>query len=102
MLHLHWQKTLGRLIILTLISVSASLHAAAQKVLYLEDHDSKPYYFGITLSAAQARFHTDAVGAEFYLQREGDDHRLYFLGYFRTHIAVGIFQYIGKVPLRKH
>ena len=59
MLHLHWQKTLGRLIILTLISVSASLHAAAQKVLYLEDHDSKPYYFGITLSAAQARFHTE-------------------------------------------
>ena len=56
MLHLHWQKTIGRLIILTLISVSASLHAAAQKVLYLEDHDSKPYYFGITLSAAQARF----------------------------------------------
>ena len=47
MLHLHWQKTLGRLIILTLISVSASLHAAAQKVLYLEDHDSKPYYCGI-------------------------------------------------------
>lgn len=36
-----------------------SAPVSAQKVLYLEDHDSKPYYFGITLSAVQARFYAE-------------------------------------------
>jgi hypothetical protein len=27
--------------------------------LYLEDHDAKPYYFGITLSIIKSRFHTE-------------------------------------------
>ena len=33
--------------------------ANAQKQLYMEDHDSKPYYFGITLGTNIARFHTE-------------------------------------------
>jgi len=33
--------------------------AYAQKELYLEAHDTKPYYFGITLSASSSRFQTD-------------------------------------------
>lgn len=36
-----------------------TLKAAAQRTLYLEEHDSKPYYFGITLSMSSNRFHTD-------------------------------------------
>jgi hypothetical protein len=31
----------------------------AQRILHLEDHDSKPYYFGITLSTNLSRFHTE-------------------------------------------
>src|SRR5688572_29857197 len=58
MLHLHWQKTFGKIIFLFAAAL-LSKPAAAQKVLYLEDHDKKPYYFGITLSAAQARFYTE-------------------------------------------
>ncbi len=27
--------------------------------MYMEDHDAKPFYFGITLGAEMARFHTD-------------------------------------------
>ncbi|MCU7548034.1 PorT family protein [Chitinophagaceae bacterium LB-8] len=36
-----------------------SFNARSQKVLYQEDHDNKPYYFGITLAANMARFHTE-------------------------------------------
>ena len=39
--------------------VFLSLSASAQKQLYMEDHDSKPYYFGITLATNIARFHTE-------------------------------------------
>ena len=41
--------------VLVLLSISAS----AQKEIYLEEHDSKPYYFGITLGANLARFQTE-------------------------------------------
>jgi len=41
------------------ICVIGSKQVAAQKELYLENHDSKPYYFGITLSASNSRFHTE-------------------------------------------
>jgi hypothetical protein len=34
-------------------------HANAQREINLETHDSKPYYFGITLSASNSRFHTE-------------------------------------------
>lgn len=36
-----------------------SLPAQAQRLLHLEDHDNKPYYFGITLSGNLARFNID-------------------------------------------
>ena len=36
-----------------------SLQAAAQRPLYLEDHDNKPYYFGITLAGNLSRFNTE-------------------------------------------
>ena len=35
-----------------------SFSSFAQKVLYQEEHDSKPYYFGISLGASKASFHT--------------------------------------------
>jgi len=35
-----------------------TMKASAQKELYLEEHDAKPYYFGITLSMSSNRFHT--------------------------------------------
>lgn len=39
-----------------------SLTAEAQREIYLEDHDNKPYYFGITLATNMARFHTELHG----------------------------------------
>jgi hypothetical protein len=35
-----------------------SLSSVAQIVLYQEEHDSKPYYFGISLGLSKASFHT--------------------------------------------
>ncbi len=35
------------------------LSAWSQKELFLEDHDTKPYYFGITLGIVKSRFHTE-------------------------------------------
>jgi hypothetical protein len=35
-----------------------TLSATAQKEIYLEEHDAKPYYFGITLAANMASFQT--------------------------------------------
>ena len=61
MLHLH-RREIGSLrigfvsIILLLI---ASGTFAQEKELYLTDHDSKPYYFGITLGANVASFHIE-------------------------------------------
>src|SRR5687768_13716265 len=56
-----WPKTSGIIVkamALVLIQVAA-LQAAAQRPLYLEDHDNKPYYFGITLAGNLARFNTE-------------------------------------------
>lgn len=36
----------------------ASLSARAQREIYLEEHDNKPYYFGITLAGNMASFQT--------------------------------------------
>ncbi|HEU4575998.1 MAG TPA: outer membrane beta-barrel protein [Chitinophagaceae bacterium] len=61
MLHLQWKKA-GKLIT-TLVVVSSfsclCLQAFSQTDLNLYDHDSKPYYFGITLGSNIARFHTE-------------------------------------------
>jgi hypothetical protein len=51
-----YQKTI---ILFILFSILFSFSARSQKVLFLEDHDNKPYYFGITLSGNVARFQTE-------------------------------------------
>jgi hypothetical protein len=58
--HLHGSKT-GTYLIGALVFVllsSGSLFAQAQRPLNLENHDSKPYYFGITLSTSSGRLNT--------------------------------------------
>jgi hypothetical protein len=57
MLYLLRKKTF-RLIYIALIFLFFSSTASAQKVLYQEEHDNKPYYFGITLATNLARFQT--------------------------------------------
>lgn len=42
-----------------LIFSFSSIQAFSQRELYQEDHDNKPYYFGITLSAIKSRFQTE-------------------------------------------
>ena len=60
MLHLLRKKTHKPVIpVLVLIILSFSGHRSFAQVLNMEDHDSKPYYFGITLGVNQARFQTD-------------------------------------------
>ena len=44
--------------VLALFCVLFSLQGFSQKVLFQEEHDNKPYYFGITLSTNLARFKT--------------------------------------------
>lgn len=59
MLHLLRTKTyrLKNLILFSAILI-CSLHASAQKVLHLEEHDAKPYFFGISLGINRASFQT--------------------------------------------
>jgi hypothetical protein len=58
MLYLLWKKT-SRLIYTFLFFFSfLSLNSFAQKPLYQEEHDNKPYYFGITLATNLSRFQT--------------------------------------------
>jgi hypothetical protein len=45
--------------LLCAVLFAVSLTAAAQKVIYLENHDNKPYYFGITLSTLSGRLNTN-------------------------------------------
>lgn len=61
MLHLHWKKTRSLRITVTLITgfVFFSNTVYSQKEIHLYDHDTKPYYFGITLAGNMSRFHTD-------------------------------------------
>lgn len=59
MLHLHRPKTRTVLIfrfLIVLLAASVSLNA--QRPLNLENHDNKPYYFGITLSSTSGRLNT--------------------------------------------
>ena len=61
MLHLHRQKTrgvkTGFALILAIVSFTQSA-LAQPRDLNLYDHDTKPYYFGITLGVNLARFQT--------------------------------------------
>ncbi|MES1213972.1 MAG: outer membrane beta-barrel protein [Bacteroidota bacterium] len=60
MLHLFRKKArrpVTHLLVLCILSLSC--HFSFAQELNLEDHDNKPYYFGITLGFNQARFQTD-------------------------------------------
>jgi hypothetical protein len=61
MLHIH-RREIGALRIcfgFIISSIIASSTFAQEKELYLTDHDSKPYYFGITLGANVSSFHIE-------------------------------------------
>jgi Outer membrane protein beta-barrel domain len=60
MLHLQRTKTrhLKNRAFLAALLVCISFSSMAQKVLYQDDHDSKPYYFGISIGASKASFRT--------------------------------------------
>src|SRR5258706_4973704 len=58
MLHLLRKKTCKQIVHLVIILILFS-HISNAQVLNLEDHDNKPYYFGITLGVNLARFQTD-------------------------------------------
>ncbi len=61
MLYLRWKKIIARKTISLLLAVLflGSFSAGAQKELYMEDHDYKPYYFGITLAMSSSRFQSN-------------------------------------------
>ncbi len=62
MLHIHWKKVLrlsiGFVPVIVFLLIS-SCTFAQEKELYLTEHDSKPYYFGITLGANVSSFHIE-------------------------------------------
>ena len=61
MLHIH-RREIGSLricFISIILSLLASTTFAQERELYLTDHDSKPYYFGISLGANVASFHIE-------------------------------------------
>ena len=59
MLHLHRPKVRTYLIpAFTALALFVSTSLWAQRTLNMEGHDSKPYYFGITLSTASGRLNT--------------------------------------------
>lgn len=58
MLHLQRTKAMKNRALLLVLFFTVSLSSIAQKVLYQEEHDSKPYYFGISLGISKASFHT--------------------------------------------
>jgi hypothetical protein len=48
-----------KMLLILLAGTFAGKSANAQKELYLEGHDAKPYYFGISLSSGSSRFQTE-------------------------------------------
>jgi hypothetical protein len=59
MLHLQRAKTFKLRFVFLLMVTLASLSSFSQRELYLEEHDVKPYYFGITLGMNRSFFHSD-------------------------------------------
>lgn len=57
MLYLRWTKRIRLALFFYVLFIS--LGAAAQKEIYMDDHDSKPYYFGITIAGNMSRFQTE-------------------------------------------
>ena len=60
MLYLHRKKIIaaGSAFLIFFLSLFSGLQAQAQKI-NLENHDAKPYYFGITLGTHLGRFHSE-------------------------------------------
>ena len=61
MLYLQCQKASfikNRRLVFSILFLAFSFCASAQQVLFQEDHDSKPYYFGISLGISKASFQT--------------------------------------------
>lgn len=62
MLHIHWKKisglNIGFLSVIIFLLLGSTTFAQ-ERELYLTDHDSKPYYFGITLGTNIASFHIE-------------------------------------------
>jgi hypothetical protein len=61
MLHLHRREIGGLRIcfVFIVLSLAATKAFTQERELYLTDHDSKPYYFGITLGVNVASFHIE-------------------------------------------
>jgi len=61
MLHLHRREIGGLRIcfVFIVLSLAATRAFTQERELYLTDHDSKPYYFGITLGVNVASFHIE-------------------------------------------
>lgn len=59
MLYLHRRKTVTRRNSILSVLLFISLFASAQDELFLEEHDLKPYYFGITLGMNISRFQSE-------------------------------------------
>ena len=59
MLHLQWKKNLNLKQTVFVATLFLTLSATAQKEIYLEEHDNKRLYFGISLGANRATFHAD-------------------------------------------
>lgn len=57
-------------LLLLLLSMAGAFSAAAQRELNQEDHDTKPYYFGISLGVSQASFLAQLHPS--FLTQEGD------------------------------
>jgi hypothetical protein len=59
---LHLQRTKANNVknraLLLVLLISISFSSIAQKVLYQEEHDNKPFYFGISLGISKASFKT--------------------------------------------
>jgi hypothetical protein len=58
MLYLQWKKKpiMKSPFLIALLLVLSSLSSFAQKEIYREEQDNKPYYFGLSLSAVYSRF----------------------------------------------
>ncbi len=61
-------QCVSRTLLMVAVCTLLSTKAFAQQELYLEEHDAKPYYFGITLSGSSNRFNTDLH--EFFLNQD--------------------------------
>jgi hypothetical protein len=59
MLYLRRTKTIAGKASFTFILFLFSFGAFAQREMYMEDHDTKPYYFGITLAGSSSRFQSE-------------------------------------------